>query len=213
MNLAAGFIGVAGTGKSTEALRRAYVAAAAGGYILAHDPGWRLPERWPDGSPTGVIHHDGIADARDALASSPAGVHAVDTADGDDVLELALVVGEASLDRARADQGDQGGELYALPVILMFDEGVAAGGLDPYRLGPGIREALARRRHRHMGIIYTCQSPHQVHYQLLTQGSELYAFRNHDGRALRRLEEVGFTKAETRAIASLPDYHFVMRKL
>lgn len=198
-------LGVPGTGKSTYALQLALELGRTPAYVLAHDPGWRLPARLPDGRPAGLHRHESIAAARAALARDGRGVHVISCADGDEVIRLGKQLARASL--------AAGGGHAGVPVVVLLDEAVGTPGASPHRLGDELRELLATRRHLHLAIVMTAQSPQLAHYALLTLATEVVLFRMTDDRALRRLEQAGVPSEKLSRVATLPNYQHIVHRL
>lgn len=194
-----GAVGVPGSGKTTWAAARAMELGRAS-YVLAHDPGWRIPDTLPNGKSTGIKRHESIEEARAALAKDPKGIHAIAVADSMEVINFGGEVAAASLE---ANKG--------IPVTVLMDEAVASSDADTYRLGPELRQFIALRRHKNVGLIYTGQSPEFFHKALLTQSTELAIFRLRFG--FDRLETLGFTPDEITKIKNLPNYQFVFKRL
>lgn len=199
-------LGVPGCGKSTWATQRALeLGRSTPAYVVAHDPGWRLPKILPDGRPTPLHRHESVASAQAALRSTPGGIHAIATADGEEVLRFGQAISKASLD---ANGGEQG-----VPTVVYLDEGVGTGGASAYRLGEGLREHLALRRHLHTGLIITAQDPRLIHYAFLGLATELVIFRLNDQAALNELRRMGVPPEMVDQVAKLEKYHCVVHKL
>ena len=129
----------------------------------------------------------------------------MDVLDAGEVIEYGKKVAAAGL---LANQG-RGGP----PCIILIDEIVSAADANPYRLGEGLRQGLALRRHKNIGLVWTAQSPNLCHHQLLALGTELVVFRLFSKRDLDTLETVGFTDAELDTIRTLQDYHYIIKKM
>lgn len=196
-NIAEAIIGVPGTGKSEFAVKRLMELARTPAYTIAHDVGWRLPDKLHDGTPTGIIRHPDIESVRKAIATKPRGIHAVSCMEADDVILFGTTLGAANLEKNGGAKG--------IPVVLYFDEIVGVAGASPYRLGASLRQLLAVRRHVHCGAIYTTQSPQLMHYQLLALATRITAFRLIDESALDRMRKLGIGNVD--AIRTLPNYH------
>lgn len=206
MNLAVIVLGVPGTGKSTYAAGRALAEGRSiPAYIVAHDPGYRLPETLPDGRSTEIHRHESIGAGRAALASAPTGIHSFAVADGGEVLEFGVACARASL--------DVNGGAAGTPCIVLLDEGVGTADVNPYRLDGGMRQALATRRHQHIGIIITAQSPKLIHYATTALATEIVMFRMHDERSLRALEAQGIPRATLDKVRALENFHYIVHKL
>jgi hypothetical protein len=198
-NLAVGVIGNVGTGKSTWAITRALeLQRTIPCYVLAHDAGYRLPARLPDGAPTGITRHETIEAVRAAMKTKPGGVHALATDDAAPVLDLAVEIAAKSMQSSKHRR--------CPPVVVLIDEIVLLDDATPYRLGTALKKVLARRRHLHVGIIWTCQSAHLVHYQMMTLSTEMVLFRQRDQRDLTRLNNGGIEAAYTAQLPALHDY-------
>lgn len=207
-NLCVGAFGSPGSGKSEWALRAVVeLARRRPCYVIAHDNGFRLRERFHDGVPTGVIRHGSVDAARQALRKDPRGVHAIATEDAAPVLAFAKEVGEQSL----AVHGHINGRpKRGVPVICYIDEAVSAADASPQRLGQQLRQAVTLRRHWHVGLVYTCQSPWLLHYSMLTNSTQLALFRLPSQRDHRRLLEGGVPPADVARIQALKQYERVI---
>jgi hypothetical protein len=230
-NCFVGVLGVPGTGKSTHALALAVsLQKKYNCYVVAHDTGWRLPEKFPGGAPTGVIRHETTEDARQALKNSPAGIHCISSQDAAEVCDLALAIGEKSLERATRGPVRRMGKNQRLavsdeaeiatPVLVVVDEVAMAKEANAYRLGDSLARLISMRRHRHVGVIWTCQSPRQGHYRLMELATSIYCFRLTSAESVSKVSEYiptegeggEVTRSKIASISSLPNYrsfHFV----
>lgn len=196
-------IGVPGCGKSTRATARALdLSHNPGCYVLAHDPAHRIPEKDHTGKRFDVRWHDSTEQARSALGSRPVGIHAVACANPDDVILLAIEASRASLAKSR--DGMEG-----IPVLVYIDEGVTMGGATPYRLSPAMRELLATRRHLHVGLIITMQSPQFMHYSMISMATKVTCGRLNDQRGIKRLIEGGIPPEKANKIPNLSKFGFI----
>lgn len=127
------------------------------------------------------------------------------TLDAQDAVALATALSAASLK-------EHGGE-YGFPALVLVDEVVSAADANPYRLGLALRETMALRRHRHVGLVWTCQSPNLAHYQMLCIGTELVVFRLTNERDLTPLQRAGFSDEELYTVRNLPNYSYVVHRL
>ena len=206
VNLVAGYLGIPGTGKTTRALADMVRCSAAhgGARLLAHDTGMRVPERWPDawgGGATGLVQHATTDRARAALAKGVPGIHVISCADGSDVLALAVEIGDATMAQSKDGTGP--------PVFVLLDEAVGVAAMSPHRIGDGMREFIATRRHHHVGLYWTTQSPQFAHYAILGLSTSLTLGTLHDRRALRRLEELGIDEDVLALVPDLPPHQFL----
>lgn len=189
-------LGQPGTGKSTYAVKRIKQLGRDGpAYMLAHDPGWRLPD---DAT---LERHADVGSAAIGLAKAPGNIHALTVADGDSVVAFATQCAKASIDRGQGN-----------PVAVLIDEGVATKGISPHRLSPQMAEFVATRRWLNTGMIVTAQSPLLVHYQMLGLSTEIVMFRLIDERGLRRLETIGVPPNILSSVRKLPNYHSITHK-
>jgi hypothetical protein len=185
-------LGQPGTGKSTYAFKRAKQFISTPAYVIAHDPGWRLPE---DAS---LVRHRTFNEAAIGLGKLPSKVHALSTSEGEDVVGWGIEVAQASANQSKTGNG--------CPVVVLLDEGVGTSGINPYRLSPRMRDFVATRRHHNVGLIVTAQSPLLMHYQLLGLSTEIVMFRLIDERGLARLETIGVPRNLLDAVKRLPNY-------
>lgn len=189
-------LGQPGTGKSTYALKRAKQLGREGpAYLLAHDPGWRLPED------SALMRHTTFGEAAAGLAKFPSSVHALSVSEGESVLEFGIGCARTS---AKTNHG--------CPVVVLLDEGVGTSGINPHRLSPRMRDFVATRRHHNVGMIVTAQSPMLMHYQMLGLSTEIVMFRLIDDRGLRRLETVGVPDNILAAVKRLPNFKSITHR-
>lgn len=172
--------------------------------MIAHDIGWRIPERLHDGTPTGVIRHENVVSCANALSRDSRGIHCIATPDATDVITFGRLVAFESLRRNGGNHG--------YPVIIFLDEVVAAGVCDPHHLSPDMKTLIATRRHENIGIIWTCQSARLVHNQLIGLSTEMVVFELSSRADYRKLEDCGIPEEEIAKIPSLPKYGCVEYK-
>jgi hypothetical protein len=202
-NVCVGVLGAPGTGKSTYGLARAIeYGRKVPAYVFAHDLGYKLPDTLPGGRPARLKRYERISDAARGMATDPGGVNCIATPDAGPVFEYASKYAAESLRRNNGNSG--------IPCIVLIDEIVSAADANAYRLGGGIKELLALRRHRNVGIIWTCQSPRLCHYQLMAMGTELVIFRLQHKKDLDAIEQAGIEPAVIDTIRTLPDHHYVV---
>lgn len=197
-------LGVRGVGKSTYALGEAVRLGRTPAYVLAHDPGYRLPERLPNGQRVVIHRHATIDAGTAALGAHPGGVHAFAVADGAEVLALGKTVSEASL------QSNKGTHL--VPAVVLLDEGVAVAEANPHRLGDQMRQDIALLRHANVALIITAQDPRYIHYSLPALSTEVVLFRLNDADAIKRVIRMGVPPALAAKAQHLGKYQFVKHK-
>jgi hypothetical protein len=206
-----GFIGVPGCGKTMMALKVGrQLQREMKCYFFAHDSSYRLKDKFPDGTPTGVRRFSSVSLARAALQSNPNGCLAIATRDANSVVDLAIDTSATSL----GDKWDpveeewqstsEGQESSGTPSIVLIDEIVQAEGAGAYRLGDRLKDVIATRRHRHVALLWTTQSPTLVHYQFLSLCTRLYLFHCKSKKALARLEDEGVPPEVVRELPKLP---------
>lgn len=214
-NICVAAFGVPGTGKSEWALRYCVeLSQEHTCYVLAHDPGFRIRSKFHDGTPTGVMRHDSIDSVKAQLAKDPRGVHAINVPDASEVLQFAKELAEQSL---KQHPYRDGRPTRGVPVLVYIDEAVSAADANPRMLGDLMRQCITGRRHWHVGIVYTCQSPWMVHYALISMSTEVVIFRVKTKRDFNRLEESGIDWAESsewrKKIKHLPNYQYEVYEL
>lgn len=208
-NHAIGVLGVPGCGKSTYAASLALELGATPAYLLAHDPTWRIPPTLPDGRTVPLRRHATIEICRAALAKDATGLHAPTATDGAAILNFACALAAAS----------KGGEIVplgkeAVPVVVLIDEAVAIEHSGPGRLREELLEVLVGRRHKHVALIYTVQSPRLVDVSLLSMATRLVMFRLIDEKSRDRLrDEAGVPEALLDQLATLPDHQYLVHVL
>jgi hypothetical protein len=203
-NVCIGVVGAPGSGKSTYALARAMQYGRRGAYIMAHDLGFKLPDKLPGGKDTGIVRYDDVDQCKEAMESDASGIHCMSTMDADEVIVEAQRVAKSSLEAHGGTRGN--------PVVVLIDEVVSLSNSDPYRLDGELKRALALRRHDNVGYIWTCQSPNLCHYQMIGIGTELVVFRLYHKKDLDQLERVGFTPHEIDTVKALPDHAYIVKE-
>lgn len=182
--------GIPETGKSQKAIEFILNEQATEQvYVFAHDPGYNIPKVLHDGRPTNVIRHDSVAEAKESIKTKAGGIHAIACEDASEVITLAKEVAYASLvaNTPGGPAAIKEGEGRGVPVIVFLDEIVNAQEASPYRLGNQLKQLVTARRHEHIGIIYTAQSPKLCHYALSTMVTDVYCFRLLDEKDVEHL--------------------------
>lgn len=209
-NHAIAVIGSPGSGKTNWATGRALSLACTPAYIIAHDPGWRIPSEVRDGSRVvakpRILRCMTRADAEASLHADPSAIIALSTPDAADAIRLAMDLGKRSLEIGKGKSG--------IPVVLYLDEAVASEDASAYRLGDELRALLAQRRHFHVGVIFTCQSPTLMHKQMLLLATEVIVFRTAVTDAeSSRLRAVRFSDSEIATINNLRNFQYLRKKM
>lgn len=163
--------------------------------VVAHDVGWKTPDRLHDGTPTYVRRYSSAGEARTAIASDPRGIHAISSPSALEVAELAKELAAASLERHGGDRGH--------PVVLYIDEIVSAEVCDPHYMDPSFKRLLAEARHEHVGIVAGVQSARLLNNQLLTMATHVQLFQVTDRRDHARLIECGIDESIVRKTPQL----------
>lgn len=202
-------LGIRGVGKSTYALGRAVELGRKPAYVLAHDPGHRLPAGVigsnGKSTPVSIQYHDTIQSGAQSIGRTPSGVHAFAVPDGYQVLALGKEVSAASL---RAHQGKG-----LVPSVVLLDEGVSIGGSStPYRQSDELRQDLALLRHHNVGLIITCQDPGFLHYSSMTLSTEIVLFRMNDMNAIAKTIRMGVPEEIAMNARSLAKYQHIVHK-
>jgi hypothetical protein len=176
-------IGKRGSGKSQWCIRRCLDFARIPAMVVAHDVGWKTPDKLHDGTPTFIRRYDSTDEARQAIARDPRGIHLISEASALPVAELAKELAAASLEKHGGDRGH--------PVILYIDEIVSAEVCNPHHMEPSFKRLLAEARHEHVGIVAGVQSARLLNNQLLTLATHVQLFQITDRRDHARLVECG----------------------
>lgn len=205
-NICRAYIGIPESGKTVSATAFLMELQRTPAYVLAHDASGNLPDKLPDGRPTGVLRCPTIEHAKKALASSPGAILSIQCQDAGQVIALAKQLGAASL--------KQGGGAQGVPVVVYFDEIVNVTDANPHRANANIKEMVTQRRHNHVGIVFGTQMPQLVHYSMLTLANEMVIFRCTGDRAIKNLEQAGVPpKTARKVIPTLPQYQSVTVRL
>lgn len=193
-NVARGYLGLPGSGKTTRAVGDVLkLARASGAYIVAHDSAWSIPDRLPDGTRVPIVRHQSEESARAGYKSAPGSIHALST-------ETLAPATRIAVDLAAAS---------GRPAILYVDEIVAVPDTSPNYVTPEFRALLSTRRHANVGIVWTTQSPFNVHRVLLKLSTELVIGRLRDGADLNRLQQSGVPRETIEKLAKLDNYRFI----
>jgi len=208
-NHAIGVLGVPGCGKSTYAAALAMELGQEPAYLLAHDPTWRIPATLPDGRSVPLRRHATLDMCRAEMKTDARGLHAPTVRDGAEILAFASAVAQVS----------KGGELVplgkpAVPVVVLVDECAALEHSGPGRLRNELLELLIGRRHKHVALIYTVQSPRLVDVSLLSLATQLVLFRIIDEKSRYRLrDEAGVPEPIVEQLQNLPDHQYLVHVL
>lgn len=135
-------------------------------------------------------------------ARTARGIHCVPSDDAEEVISVADGVAEASL---QAHGGDAG-----YPALVLLDEVVAAGVCRPNYLSESMQHLLTMRRHKNVGVVWTCQTARLVHNQMIGLATELHIYRLTNERDLDRLRENSIPEDCIDAIRQLPDFQCVV---
>lgn len=205
-NHAIGCIGVPHTGKTVKAVEICTdFSRNPGAYVIAMDPNEDLPEKLPNGRKTGVIRHSNLDGVKSAIAgSNPEGIHAIGTTSCNAMVDLAKLISKYSLQSHGGKQG--------VPSIVFIDEISVCDEAGEHRIDKNLKDLLCRRRHHHVGLVYTTQSPRLCHYQIFALSTELYLFRVTEEDDLKRMRKGMVPQAILDRLPSLPDYHYIRYK-
>ena len=217
-NVNKGFIGEPETGKSTvaSALAADYARSC---YVLAHDLNFSIPDKLPTGREL-EVHRHLLPEQAGASLSRPEtsrGIHAIASSDAGEVIDLAYRVSLANLGGQKVPLNEELTRYHwtgttrteAVPVVVYVDELVNAIDATPYRLGDVAKDLLSQRRHRHVGLIWTTQSPRLVHYQFVSLCTSLVLFRVSQEDDLKALAKAGVPREILQQLPGLPLHHFI----
>ncbi len=206
-DVAIGYLGKVRHGKTDAAVGRLLAFRKAHPvYLIAHDPQYAIPDKLHDGTPTHVVRHATVAALAHGIGKRPDALHVSMEPDAITLVRFSERLGRASMERA----DPKGLAAPCPPVLVYIDEVNRCEGATEGKLGEDIRNALLSRRHRHVGIVWSSQSPHRVHYELLGNATELHAFALDKDRDLARLAaDSGFSKAEVSQIPNLPKFRCI----
>ena len=209
VNIVAGYVGVPETGKSTLAMLHARsLQKNPGAYVVAHDIGYRLPDKLPVGGKVEIRRFDDAVAAGKALGAGPqAGIVVVDTWEPETVLALAESIPE------RQWKGQPPGEQRAFPAVLLIDEVAEVPGIKAARLGDEWNRLLARRRHMSVIFLWTTQRASMAHYSLGTLATDLFLFRVVSDKDFKRLDEMMVSEEALAILPTLENHHYVHYKV
>lgn len=194
-------VGIPGTGKTTYATAIAEQFSKHA-YVIAHTGG-TLPDVYPNGKTPRIKYHASIDAAAKAIRKDPSGINAID-ADPSLIIEFGLKIAQTSLDKNNGAAGT--------PVLIYIDEVVAADEMNPYRLDGTMRQLIALRRHKNVGVLFTTQSPQLCHYQMFALATEVTFFRVIHEDALKRFRKIGIPSEIVDKVATLSrDKHQYIR--
>lgn len=212
LDICHGYLGPPRCGKTTAALvdmldtRERFPC-----YLLAHDPGYAIPDKLHDGRKTNVLRHASVAELAAAVAKEPKesrALHVSMELDATSLVVYAKRLGEASM--RRADPKDLSAPCP--PVLLLIDEVGRCKEMGAAYLGPNLEDALMRRRHNHVGLLYTSQSPRRVHHEFLGMANELHVCGPLTKGSIARVVEDGrFPEEAAAKIPNLRQFERVSR--
>lgn len=113
---------------------------------------------------------------------------------------------------AAASLEANGGE-RGYPSIVFLDEVVAAGVCRANYLSPSMQHLLTMRRHKNVGVVWTCQTARLMNNNMLTLATELVIFRMSNKRDLDTLSGAGIEDDVIDKIRVLKDYESVRVKM
>lgn len=178
-------------------------------YLLAHDPGYAIPDKLHTGRATGLRRHATVAELAAAVEKGDTrSLHVSMELDATPLVIYAKRLGEQSMRTADPK------ELAAPcpPVVLLVDEVGRCKEMGAMYLGPNLEDALMRRRHNHVGLFYTSQSPRRVHHEFLGNSNALHVCGPLTRGAIARLVEDGRFPEEVAAkIPKLRQFERVSR--
>lgn len=177
-------------------------------FLLAHDPGYAIPEKLYDGRATGVLRHASIGELARAVEQDPTGLHVSMELDATSTVIYAK---RLALESMRAAD-PQGLAAPCPPVYLLVDEVGRCKEMGAMYLGPNLEDALMRRRHNHVGLFCTSQSPRRIHHEFLANANQLHVCGPLTRGAIARLLEDGrFPEADAAKIPKLRQFERVSR--
>lgn len=210
-NHAIGYIGPPRSGKTDLAMHQMLAFRREHPiYLLAHDPQYAIPDKLHDGMRTNLHRYETVAELARGVARNPEGVHVSMEPDATPLVAYSARLAELSMHRADPKKH----EAPCAPVAVYVDEVASCEEMSEGKLGPELRDALMKRRHRHVAILWGTQSPHRIHYEYLGNGTALHVFRLHKRRDLKRLaDDSGFTDEEMEMIPRLGQHKYITHTL
>lgn len=184
--------GVPGTGKTTYATAEAERISRFA-YVLAHSGG-TLPDVYPDGRKPKIKEYENVKSALLGISRDPSGINLIHSS-ASDVIDLGVRIAAASLENNGGDRG--------VPVLLFVDEVVAADEMNAYRLHPTMKQLVALRRHKNVGVLFTSQHPNLCHYQMIALATEVTFFRVIHEDAIRKFRKIGVPRHIVERIPTL----------
>ena len=199
-NVCEGFVGVPETGKTCAAVHRVIELGRTPCYLLAHDVAHNIPDQLPGGLRAGVVRHSTIASMRSALVKDARGLHCFD-GDAEELVRFAEQLAASSL--------KAGGGRIGVPVVLYFDEVVMATNMSPRYISPAVLELVTQRRHKHIGVVWTTQSPSTVNAKMMEFSTTMYFFRV-IGKGQDRMRDASIPDPVVEAVGTLENHSFVV---
>jgi hypothetical protein len=198
-NLVIGAVGNPACGKSrklmevlTEARKRLNC------YILIHDPSWNLDARfYPD-----LVRHTDVTGLQNAVKTAPKDWHVSPYVDAEQTLDAAWAIADVALKNKA-------------PVVMCYiDEMamVAEAQHTGFHTGKTVKLMFTQRRHRNMGILWGCQSPAMLHYNIFHLSTHVFVFRLTSSQELTWLRKAGMTEECIRTVATLKPLEFILWK-
>lgn len=240
LNVLEASIGKKGMGKSTHQAARAWkLQEETGGYVIGHSLGARLPERLPKelgGASLPITYHQSIEALDRGLRRHPKRWHVLapllpeeggpeepDTAD--DLMRysirLSRAIREAAYRRAHPMGSLLGVKkdarflgLRAPPVIVILDEGIAAGGAATGQAATGdtnrwFLSYIYSLRHYHVALFYAIQEPTSRSWRVLESATTTYVFRLDHEWAINAIRAAGASAEQAEQVRTLKPYQYI----
>jgi hypothetical protein len=205
-NHAIGVLGRVNAGKTTQACKRILQFRREHAcYVIIHDARHAIPDRLHDGTRLDVRRYPNVAAMAKGVHAFPKAWHVCTEIDGAGTLRFAKQLALASMKHA----DPKGLAAPCAPVVVYIDEVTNVEGMKEGKLGEDARDALLLRRHNHVALMWGSQNPMRVHYDLLSDCTELHVARLVKQRDLKRLDEdADLSDEEIARVRALPEHSF-----
>jgi hypothetical protein len=206
-NRVEGWIGMPESGKTQSMIKTALEwQKKYKCYVVAHDLGWKIPTQLHDGTPTGVVYHRNIDEARASIYKQGGGIHSISSPSGHEPLALARELGQTSLQRSKTKG-------WGFPVLFIVDEIVVSRLADRKIVDDEMRLLISDRRHAHVACLWGVQHVRFVNAALIALSTKVHVTRVTDNFSHKHLVECGLQEDFVSRLPQLGDFEFATAKI